>query len=769
MDVVLDYSTTFTEGKYAKLFERNLVQYFKNTIRNVSLVNSGSSANLLAITTITDKVFGSRRANRGDEVITVAAGFPTTVNPIIQNNLVPVFVDVDLDTFTPDVNVIENAIVQGKTKGVILAHPLGNLYDAELIRDIADEYGIWFIEDTADALGGTLYNKFAGSFGDVATVSFYPAHMITSQEGGACLTKSPMVKKVLESYRDWGRECFPMGTSINTENGIVPIEQISTLDVVKTHTGDFSKVKEVFKKKYTGKIYTIKSATRQELKVTAEHPFLVSVKNGAKWIKANELKIGDILIEAIPSYPIGVRPIKINYDTLYKTEEFSVFPDRDLARLIGYWLAEGSLASGLKGKSGYTDNKYKFYRVDFAFNRHEVEYINDVEHLMKKYFNSSMSKRERGDGASISFKTRSGYEFFKQNFGTGAINKKLPKVIYHWPNYLYSEILNGYWRGDGSSSFQGFSICSTSHILIEQFREMLLRSGVIASWVIRTPKQHKSSIVQGKEIISKHDLYNLSIYGKNADVFGKLIGEPYKSRSKRLTARADNRRAYYPIRSIKIDDVQNLDVYNLETESDDHSYHANGIAVHNCWCEPGKDNTCGKRFGWKFGDLPEGYDHKYTYSRIGYNLKLSDFQASLLVSQLNKLNDFVSIRRHNWQRLYDGLEKYHRVFRFQKPIKGANPAWFGFAITVKETAEFDRNEFVQYLESKKIGTRLLFGGNLLKQPAYKNVPHKVFGGQLTNTDIIMRDTMWLGVHPSLTDAHMDYIIDMISDFVENNK
>ena len=390
MDAVLDQH--YTEGRFAKLFERNLVQYFRNTIRNVSLTNSGSSANLLAVTTICDGVFGNRKAKPSDEIITVAAGFPTTVNPIIQNRLVPVFVDVDLDTFLPDLEKIENAIVEGKTKGIVLAHPLGNLYDAEMIREICDEYGIWFVEDSCDALGGTLYGKLAGSFGDVSTLSFYPAHMITSGEGGACLTKSPMVKKVLESYRDWGRDC---------------------------------------------------------------------------------------------------------------------------------------------------------------------------------------------------------------------------------------------------------------------------------------------------------------------------------------------------------------------------------------WCDTGKENTCGKRFGWKLGDLPEGYDHKYTYSRIGYNLKTTDLQASLLVSQLTKLDDFVAKRRHNWQTLYNGLEKYHRYFRFQKSIKGAEPSWFGFAITVKETAPFTRNEFVQYLESKKIGTRLLFGGNLLKQSAYKNVQHKIFGGNLVNSDIICRDSLWIGVYPGIEDAHLDYMISTIKKFLES--
>jgi CDP-6-deoxy-D-xylo-4-hexulose-3-dehydrase len=392
MEAVMDRH--FTEGRFSKLFERDLVQYFKNSIRHVTLTNSGSSANLLAVTTITDDIFGSRKANVGDEIITTAMGFPTTLNPIIHNGLIPVFVDVDVDTLVPDPEVIENAIVQGKTKGIVLAHPLGGIFDAETIRDIADEYGIWFIEDTADALGGTLNDKLVGSFGDISTLSFYPAHMITAGEGGACLTQSPMVKKVLESFRDWGRDCY---------------------------------------------------------------------------------------------------------------------------------------------------------------------------------------------------------------------------------------------------------------------------------------------------------------------------------------------------------------------------------------CEPGCDNTCGKRFEWQLGDLPEGYDHKYAYSRIGYNLKSTDFAASLLVSQLKKLDKFIEARRRNWKALHKGLEKYHKYFRFQRPIAGAEPSWFGFAITVKETSPFTRNEFVQHLESKGIGTRLLFGGNLLKQPAYLKIEKKIFGGPLTNTDIICRDTCWIGVWPGIDQERIEYMISTISKYVESKR
>lgn len=385
----------YAEGKHSHEFERKLIEKFKYTIRDVVLCNSGSSANLLAITAITDPVFGERRAKPGDEIITVAAGFPTTINPIIQNGLVPVFIDVNLDTFLPDMEVIENAIVEGKTKAVVLAHPLGNPFDAATLRDICDEYSIFLIEDSCDGLGGTFAGSPVGSYGDLSTVSFYPAHQITAGEGGAVLVRNnPMLAKVVRSFRDWGRDC---------------------------------------------------------------------------------------------------------------------------------------------------------------------------------------------------------------------------------------------------------------------------------------------------------------------------------------------------------------------------------------WCAPGKDNTCGLRFKHKnMGGLPDGYDHKYTYSRIGYNLKMTDLQASLLVSQLDKLDSFVALRKYNWEYLRLHLAEYKKYFRFQVPLEGAEPSWFGFAITVKETAPFNRNDFVTYLENKKIGTRLLFGGNILKQSAYKHIKHIVFQ-DLVNSDVIMRDTCWLGVYPGIDQERLDYMIDTIKEFVEGYK
>jgi CDP-6-deoxy-D-xylo-4-hexulose-3-dehydrase len=381
----------FAEGDYSQQFDKDLRRFLNNQIRFSNLCNSGSSANLLAITAITAEEFGTKRAKPGDEVITVAAGFPTTLNPIIQNGLVPIFVDVAIGTYVPEPVHIEE-MVNPKTKAIILAHPLGNPYDLKAIRDIADEYSLFLIEDSCDAIGSKYEGKFVGTFGDISTLSFYPAHQITGGEGGAILTDSPMLDKVIKSFGDWGRDC---------------------------------------------------------------------------------------------------------------------------------------------------------------------------------------------------------------------------------------------------------------------------------------------------------------------------------------------------------------------------------------WCLPGKDNTCGKRFGWKLGSLPEGYDHKYTYSRMGYNLKATEMQAAILCAQLQKLPGFVEKRQHNWQRLHDGMITIgaDRFLILPRATKHSEPSWFGFCMTVKETAPFSRNELIDFLERHKVGTRLLFGGNLIRQPAYKSLVHRAHD-QLYNSDTIMRQTFWIGVWPGLEDVHIDYMLSVFEDFMK---
>ena len=387
VDASLDF--WLTTGRFAQQFEREFAAFFG--LRDAVLVNSGSSANLLAISSLTSPKLGERRLQPGDEVITSAAGFPTTVNPIVQNGLVPVFVDIEVPTYNVDVSALEAAL-SPRTRAIILAHTLGNPFDLDAVTAFARRHGLWLIEDCCDAVGSLYRGRRVGSFGDLATVSFYPAHHITMGEGGCVLTDQPLLKTLVESFRDWGRDC---------------------------------------------------------------------------------------------------------------------------------------------------------------------------------------------------------------------------------------------------------------------------------------------------------------------------------------------------------------------------------------WCEPGAQNTCGKRFDWQLGGLPHGYDHKYIYSHIGYNLKATDLQAAVGVAQLGKLAGFIEARRRNFQTLYDGLKPLEEFFILPRATPGADPSWFGFPIAVRPGAPFTRPDVVRFLEGKKIATRSLFGGNLVRQPAYAEVPHRAVG-DLANADFAMERVFWIGVYPGLTAPMLDYMLDALRSVCRQN-
>lgn len=373
-----------TAGRYAEQFERELAAAFGR--KHARLTVSGSAANLLAFATLTSWKRGVKAIKPGDEVITVAAGFPTTVAPIVQYGCIPVFVDVDLDTHNVDVDLLEAAITD-KTRAVMIAHSLGNPFDVARVAEICRCHRLMLVEDCCDAFGATVGGRHVGTFGDIATVSFYPAHHITMGEGGGVMMDSASLAKICESFRDWGRDCY---------------------------------------------------------------------------------------------------------------------------------------------------------------------------------------------------------------------------------------------------------------------------------------------------------------------------------------------------------------------------------------CAPGRDNTCGNRFGWKLGDLPRGYDHKYTYSHVGYNMKVSDMQAAVGVSQLKKLGQFIARRRENFAGLQArmrarGLDEYYHL---PVPTPGTEPSWFGYLLTIRDGTGIDRNLLTRTLEGRKVGTRLLFAGNLTKQPAFRNVPFRIHG-ELTRTDKIMNDSFWIGVWPGIDEQRLDYMVDTL--------
>jgi CDP-6-deoxy-D-xylo-4-hexulose-3-dehydrase len=386
VDASLDF--WLTTGRFNDLFEARLSAYLG--VKRLYTVNSGSSANLLAFAALTSHLLGDRALKAGDEVVSVAAGFPTTLNPILLYGCVPVFVDVDIPTYNTLPGLVESAITE-KTRAIFMAHTLGNPFDAEAIAAIAKKRGLWLIEDCCDALGGTLRGRKLGSFGDLATLSFYPAHHITMGEGGAVFTDNLLLGKAVESLRDWGRDC---------------------------------------------------------------------------------------------------------------------------------------------------------------------------------------------------------------------------------------------------------------------------------------------------------------------------------------------------------------------------------------WCATGKDNTCGKRYGWSLGELPEGYDHKYIYSHLGYNLKITDMQAAVGLAQLGHLDDFCRRRRENFSYFKGLLKGLEDQLILPEASEGGDPAWFGFPLSVREGASFKRYDLLKHMDAAKIGTRLLFGGNLTRQP-YMKGRHYRLAAPLTKTDQIMRDTFWTGTYPGLTKEMLDYSAQVLKDFIRS--
>ena len=374
-----------TTGRFNDEFQKKLSLFLG--VKCLLTVNSGSSANLVAFSTLTSPKLKERAIKKGDEIISVAASFPTTVNPILQFGAIPVFLDIKIPTYNIDENLVEESITS-KTKAIMIAHTLGNPFNVKKIKEICDKYNLWLIEDTCDALGSKYNNQLVGTFGDLATLSFYPAHHITMGEGGAVFTNSIKLKRIAESFRDWGRDCY---------------------------------------------------------------------------------------------------------------------------------------------------------------------------------------------------------------------------------------------------------------------------------------------------------------------------------------------------------------------------------------CEPGKDNTCNKRFDWQLGDLPYGYDHKYTYSHMGYNLKITDMQAACGLAQLDKLENFIKLRKKNYNFLHKNLKDLEEFIILPESEKNSDPSWFGFPISLRESTKFNRNDLLKYLDESKIGTRLLFSGNLTKQPYMKNIEYKIHG-DLKNTDFVMKNTFWIGLYPGLNNYHLDYSVKNLKNF-----
>jgi len=743
-------------GENVRKFERMFAKKFG--AKYAQMVNSGSSANLVLIAGL-KKYFGWED---GDEVIVSPVGFPTTISTVVQNGLKPVFVDIEFDTLNFDITKIENKITH-RTKAIFVSPVLGNPPDMDYLTRLCNKYSLQLIGDSCDSIGSKWDGNDISDYYVAWSSSFYPAHHISTGEGGMVCTNIHQLSKLFTSFTWWGRDCHPAGTSIYTTNGVKNIENIVIGDKVYTHNGNYEKVYDLIKKNYNGNLFTIKSMRNEDIKVTENHPLYVMRGNKIEWTQPKDIIKGDFLVQKVPDNKATPKNLEYSYKTLLKTKNFKLNIEGDLFRLIGYWLAEGSLGKGNKGSNGKNKqnvkNKYLYYRVDFSFNVKEINYIDDVKYLMKKYFGVSMiTRKPKGNGVSITFKTRKGYEFFNKTLKTSSYNKMLPYEFIHYDKNLLIELVKGYWRGDGSNDFQSVSLATTNINLANQFRLILSRFNISPNLLVRTPDKHTPSIVNGKLIEAKRDLYNLVSYGKNAEIFSDLINEGWSKKKNHYVSEyftEDKKYAIHEITSIEVNDVKDLEVFNFEVEKDE-SYHANGIVSHNCYCVGSANllpcGTCGNRFDQWLDSYDGIIDHKYVFANMGYNLKPMDLQGSIGLVQLRKFDEIDSNRKASKYNIENILLNYVEGLSGVKMLSKADACWFGTPF-ICETKTL-KDKLVAFLEENKIQTRNYFAGNILMHDGYKHLGNL---NSYPKANTVLDKVFFLGAAPHYTSEVFDYI------------
>lgn len=860
IDASLDF--WLTAGKYADIFEKRLAEFLG--IKHCLLTNSGSSANLLAISALTSPLLKKRRLVRGDEVITTACGFPTTLNPIIQNNLKPVFVDVKLGTYNINPDLIEKAISK-KTKAIFVAHTLGNPADLNKILKIVKKYNLFFIEDNCDSLGSKYKKRYTGTFGDISTCSFYPAHHMSCSKDTAI--------PYLDEDGKWNLDSIER---IYKLYGDKP-KSIKILSFSKNNKVSWSTPAAILRHRLgSKKIVKITCEHGREVKVTDDHSVFVLDKNTAKVIPkfAKDIKKDDYIVTTneipqpsqieyidIVSYfkdknayvsnfsPSNLKYVKnADYRWQFKTRnslpikylreynsqtkklmigilQSNKIPayipiNKELCRLIGYFIAEGSYQNG----------------IVFSFNAKEKDLIKDVVQSVKSVFGLSTSVTKiKNTAVNVEVNSKNVEIVFKDVFGLKgcAHKKRIPWIIYHCDEARIGSFIYAYTRGDGSirkmkDNTNRIDVTSVSKELLNDFQYLLSRVGISASFyrrntagkrkigdIVITGNENYSLCFSGyvyknraiikKNIKSRNDtslqVPLLPIFrkyicvSKRQGLISKVRLKKYLKSNRELYSLVTSNLSFLKIRSIsRIPYPKSEYVYDFSVPGKENFYGGFlGVFLHNtmgeggavltnnpllrrivlsfrdwgraCWCNTGQDNSCKKRFSWKLGKLPLGYDHKYTYSHVGYNLKVTDMQAAVGVAQLEKLNRFIKARVKNFNFIYNHLKKYENYFLLPEVTKGSQPSWFGFPILVRKKAPFKRADIVNFLEKNKIATRMLFGGNLTRQPAYKNIDYRVCG-TLNNTDEVMNNLFWIGVYPGLDKVKIKYVVDTFDEFIK---
>jgi dTDP-4-amino-4,6-dideoxygalactose transaminase/intein/homing endonuclease len=753
-------------GEKVKEFEAKMASYVNQ--QHALMVNSGSSANLVAIAAA-KKRFGW---SDNDEIILSVVGFPTTLNPIIQNNLKPIFVDIELDSLNFDLDEVEKKITP-KTKAIFVSPVLGSPPDIDRLVQISKRHNVMLLLDCCDSLGSKWDGKHLSEYFVFSTMSFYPAHHITTLQGGMICSNDEEFIRICRSLATWGRACFTAGAKVLTNNGVKAIENISDVDKVYTHTGQWKNVSDTFINRYHGEFYTVKCSGSEEFTVTKFHPFLVLENSEIKWKDSHDLKIGDILLEKIQDIDIlndkdfAIKYVVKNSKSKNITKSFTLKNTNSLMLLSGLWLAEGSLASGLKGSNGKNSesNGYKFYRVDFTFNKNEAEYIQTVCCLMKEIFGVSLSQRKgSGNGVTLSFKSRKAYEFFSL-FGKRSYNKRLPSEFYQFSNDRIKYLLRGFWKGDGSfcRTNHSYSISTTSDSLFYQFKILLSRFGIYPGISVRSPEDHKTNEIDGIKVVAKRNLYTLNMYGENSSIFHDIAGEDLPKRDIRALKANKSIDGYILHKIVSIDtSIKDSEVFNLEVE-DDHSYHVNGIISHNCYCS-GAENLlsngiCRQRFSKWIDCVDHEIDHKYLFTNIGYNLAPLDMQGAIGLVQMEKLDSIHVDRARNKESLDFTFRSIEGVKTYGK-LEKADVSWFGVPLMC-ESATLKR-KLVAHLEKNWIQTRNYFAGNILIHPAYSHLDNYL---DYPCANLVLERVFFVGCSQTITQEKLARVDRVVWDFI----
>jgi dTDP-4-amino-4,6-dideoxygalactose transaminase len=755
-DALIELATAptlhLTAGAWCDRLERDLAKWFG--VRYARLCNSGSSANLLAVSALCSPLLGDRRLVPGDEVITVAAGFPTTVAPIVQNGLVPVFVDVRAFSFNVDAGDLDSAL-SPRTRAVMLAHTLGNPFDLDRVVAFCRDHDLYLIEDNCDAAGseygkGHLARK-TGTFGDLSTLSFYPAHHMTTGEGGAVLTSNPTLMRAVTSLRDWGRDCWcapgkdntcgkrfdqqhgslphgydhkyctPGDTLVETAEGLVPVNDLARRPrwlAASLCNGDRLDWRDATAFPTMRRdVWRVVLNNGMHLRYGFDHPVLT--RRG--YVDTSHLLVGDEVAVA------GRLPNRPDFDV----------PDA-LLTVIGALISDGSYVP----RDRYTHPPILWFKDDEACRTA----FKDALQVLDVPWSLRMMALVRGyicpTGSRLhTLLTQVGVVPVK------AEEKTIPAKLTGLSRRQASILLRALWSGDGTAKIKpdGTSIRivygSRSILLCRGIQRLLFQCGILSTVT-------SSSVAYKGE---RRPYHFTTVVGRESKrvMLDLLEGAPRVGDVAPLRVHLDNQteRATSALRNPSLEGdvwwvkVKALscegteDVFDVTVNDPSHNYVAAGVVTHNC------------------------------YSHLGYNLKMTDMQAAIGCVQLAKLDGFCGLRRMNWRLLREGLGDLGDVLMLPEVDAWSRPSWFGFLVLVRPEAPFTRDDLASRLEAAKIQTRPLFAGNLLRHPAMRGVKYRVgsptFAGRdpLPVTDFVAGSALWVGVYPGITAPMIDWMIE----------